>query len=73
MASNFYRASDQPGYTLGHSLELGIVVMGIIAVLILRIGYQRANAKRDREGTGELTEEEMSHMGDKAPSFRYTM
>jgi MFS family permease len=36
MASNFYRAADKPKYVLGHSLEVGFVSVGLIAVLVLR-------------------------------------
>lgn len=73
MASNFYRSGDAPKYTLGHALELGFVVAGLIAVGILRLTYSRINEKREREGTGGLSEEEMSKMGDKAPTYRYTL
>lgn len=73
MASNFYRAKDAPRYTLGHALELGFVVAGISAAVIMRFAYQRINKKRDEEGAGGLTEEEMSKMGDRAPSYRYTL
>jgi len=36
MASNFYRAADKPKYVLGHSLEIGFVSVGLIAVSVLR-------------------------------------
>lgn len=36
MASNFYRAADKPKYVLGHSLEIGFVCMGLLAILVLR-------------------------------------
>jgi MFS family permease len=73
MASNFYRSKDAPTYYLGHSLELGFCLAGIIAVLVLRFGYDRVNKKRDAKGTGTLTELEMSDLGDKSPSFRYVL
>ncbi|PGH20341.1 hypothetical protein AJ80_03609 [Polytolypa hystricis UAMH7299] len=73
MASNFYRSRDASKYMLGHALELGFVVAGIIAVVIMRLAYQRINVKREREGTGSLTDEELSHMGDRAPTYRYTL
>ncbi|KAK2731984.1 hypothetical protein FQN57_003045 [Myotisia sp. PD_48] len=73
MASNFYRTEDAPKYTLGHALELGFLVAGLIATVILRICYQRINTKREREGTRGLSEEEMSALGDKAPTYRYTL
>ncbi|KAI9871993.1 MAG: hypothetical protein M1830_002183, partial [Pleopsidium flavum] len=69
MASNFYRAKDKPKYILGHSLELGFVALGLVAVLLLRYSYTQVNKKRDREGVGIHTEAEMSDMGDKAPTF----
>ncbi|KAI9872742.1 MAG: hypothetical protein M1830_001238 [Pleopsidium flavum] len=73
MASNFYRAKDKPKYILGHSLELGFVALGLMAVLLLRYSYTQVNKKRDREGVGMYTEAEMSDMGDKAPTFRYVL
>jgi len=75
MASNFYRAEDAPRYLLGHSLELGFIVVGILAGLILVMNYRRINKKRDRqiaEGAHNgYTPEEMSALGDRATTFRY--
>ncbi|KAL2221521.1 putative MFS nicotinic acid transporter Tna1 [Thermoascus aurantiacus ATCC 26904] len=73
MASNFYRAEDSPKYILGHSLELGFLVAGFIAVVILRVSYQRINKRREEQGTGMYTEEELSRMGDRSPAFRYKL
>ncbi len=75
MASNFYRAKDGPRYRLGHALELGFIVGGIIASCILIVGYNTANKKRERlirEGAlDRYTDEELSAKGDKAITFRY--
>jgi hypothetical protein len=75
MASNFYRAEDAPHYLLGHSLELGFIVAGIVAGLILVMNYRRINKKRERqvaEGAHNgYTPEEMSALGDRAITFRY--
>jgi hypothetical protein len=73
MASNFYRAQDAPNYYLGHGLELGFAVSGLIAVVTLRIVYERANKAREEEGTGNLTANEMVRMGDKSPAFLYML
>jgi hypothetical protein len=73
MASNFYRAQDAPKYYLGHSLELGFCIAGIFATVALRMGYDRVNKKREAKGTGELTQQELSELGDKSPSFRYVL
>lgn len=74
MASNFYRAADSPRYVLGHALELGFIGGGIIALIILVVGYGAANKKRDRamrEGDVDVSGEELSAQGDKAATFKY--
>jgi hypothetical protein len=75
MASNFYRAEDAPHYLLGHALELGFIVAGIVAGLVLVLNYRRINKKRERqvaEGAHNgYTPEEMSALGDRAITFRY--
>lgn len=73
MASNFYRESDAPKFILGHALEIGFVSAGLLAIIALRLNYQRINHKRDAEPVGECLEEDMSVLGDKAPTFRYIL
>lgn len=77
MASNFYRAADAPRYKLGHALEIGFICVGIIALLIQVWNYRRINRKRDAQlAAGEhngYTPEELSDMGDRAITFRYTL
>jgi len=74
MASNFYRAKDAPKYLLGHGLDIGFVVAGLIAVVSLRIAYSRINSNREKSGAAEgLTDKELSDLGDRSPSFRYTL
>lgn len=75
MASNFYRQKDAPRYFLGHGLVLGFVVSGLIATLILVLGYRAANKKREQQiadgSAASITPEKLALMGDKAPTFRY--
>jgi Major Facilitator Superfamily len=75
MASNFYRPQDAKQYILGHALEIAFVVMGLISVIVLRVSYSRINAKRDKEGASgaELTDAQLSDLGDRAPTFRYQL
>jgi hypothetical protein len=75
MASNFYRSQDEPQYLLGHSLEIMFCVMGLIAVVVLRVSYERINKKRDAMGVSadDMTDTELSDLGDRAPTFRYQL
>ncbi|KAL2843345.1 major facilitator superfamily domain-containing protein [Aspergillus pseudoustus] len=73
MASNFYRTQDAPSYYLGHSLELGLAVAGLVATICLRFVYQRINKSRSAKGTEGLVAEEIARMGDKSPAFRYIL
>ncbi|KFY15912.1 hypothetical protein V492_01690 [Pseudogymnoascus sp. VKM F-4246] len=75
MASNFYRKQDGPKFLLGHGLEIGFITLGLIAVVILRVNYARINKKRDAlmDDGAELTDKEISDLGDRAPTFRYQL
>lgn len=73
MASNFYRAVDSPKYLLGHGLEIGFVVLGLSAVVTLRICYGRINKKREHGGDMGMTDQQLSDLGDRSPTFRYTL
>ncbi|KAL4897448.1 major facilitator superfamily domain-containing protein [Aspergillus ambiguus] len=73
MASNFYREQDAPKYILGHALELGFCVAGIIAAVILRLGYQRINRRRDKMDISRYDPVEAARLGDRSPSFRYML
>lgn len=75
MASNFYRQPDSPRYVLGHGLELGFVVLGILAAVILNVSYAAINKQREKKlaegGEGGFDSRELSELGDKAYTFRY--
>lgn len=75
MASNFYRGSSSPRFFLGHGLELGFIVLGIIAASILIVSYARMNKSRERRmangDADNYTPEELSFKGDRAITFRY--
>ncbi|PSK60410.1 hypothetical protein B9Z65_560 [Elsinoe australis] len=77
MASNFYRQQDSPRYKLGHGLEIGFITAGIIALCVLLVYYKVVNRKREEAvKRGEhlkSTPEELSDLGDKAVTFRYTL
>ncbi|KAK4502735.1 hypothetical protein PRZ48_006161 [Zasmidium cellare] len=77
MASNFYRKKDAPRYILGHALEIGFICVGMVAATILIVSYDRINKKRVKQvANGEhngYTPEELSDLGDRAMTFRYTL
>jgi hypothetical protein len=60
---------------LGHGLEIGIVVLGLVVTTIFAITYPRINKIRDKKmAEGEhlkYTDEELSEQGDRAVTFRY--
>lgn len=75
MAANFYRGSSSPRYFLGHGLELGFVMLGLVAAISLVSWYMWVNKTRARKlANGEaqnFTSEELSAQGDRAVTFRY--
>ncbi|KAF2843204.1 MFS general substrate transporter [Patellaria atrata CBS 101060] len=77
MASNFYRAEDSPRYILGHALEIGFIVAGLIAAATLILNYTRINQNRERQMAEGMhngyTPEELSEKGDRAVTFRYVL
>jgi hypothetical protein len=77
MASNFYRAPDAPRYKLGHGLEIGFISCGIMASLVQITYYKKVNASRAekvaRHQHNGYTLEELSDLGDKAITFKYTL
>ncbi|KAI2635930.1 major facilitator superfamily domain-containing protein [Xylaria nigripes] len=74
-ASNFYRQNDAPRYILGHSLELGFTVVGLIAATVMIVSYTRINKERAKiireGGLNQFTREDLSAQGDRAATFRY--
>ena len=76
-ASKFYCANDAPRYIFGHSLEIGIVVMGLTTVSIMAFSYYRINKTREKKiAEGEhlhYTPEQLAEMGDRAVTFRYML
>lgn len=78
MASNFYREQDSPKFILGHALELGFAVAGALAVLLLRMSYQKVNLKREKaladiSANTASTEAESGGEGDRSLTFRYIL
>ncbi|KAL2203666.1 MFS nicotinic acid transporter Tna1 [Sarocladium strictum] len=73
MSSNFYRAQDGPTFYLGHGLNLGLAVLGLVAAVVLRQVYVRINNKRDSVDPSGIHPDELAKMGDKAPTFRYML
>ncbi|KAF9220053.1 MFS general substrate transporter [Gyrodon lividus] len=80
VASNIFRAQDQPRYLLGFGLEIMFISMGLVAVPITVLVYKRINYRRDRDELlrqqgqkADSKEGGVKPMGDRAPSFRYTI
>jgi len=78
IGSVVYRSKDEPHFTLGHSVVIGFICMGLILTCVLNPVYSRINADREaRLLKGELlsasySEEELAGLGDRALDFRYS-
>lgn len=81
MGSNIYLSREAPKYTTGFAASLAMCCAAILMTLVLRWAYARENKKKDamlaelgEEGIrAKYSEEELMHMGDKSPFFRYTL
>lgn len=76
-SASFYRAKDSPHFILGHSVEIGFIILGLVMVTILFLGYTFANLNKKRKlasGFYDLySEEQLRQMGDKSPYFSYRL
>lgn len=81
MSSNIYRGQDAPWYTLGHSVVLGYLAVGLLFGSILNyIFLAIGNARRARlseedrrEMMQGLTEDDQTQLADFHPDFKYTL
>lgn len=69
------RSQDSPQFLLGHGVELGFVVLALLADVVLIIVYKRINKRRELACQQELayTNQELSDKGDRALTFRYQL
>ncbi|KAF2186307.1 MFS general substrate transporter [Zopfia rhizophila CBS 207.26] len=81
MGSNIYLEREKPKYRTGFGMSLTMSCLSIVMTFVLRWGYGRSNAKRERllreEGEKNIksryTEQELLDLGDRNPFFRYTL
>ncbi|EIN14719.1 MFS general substrate transporter [Punctularia strigosozonata HHB-11173 SS5] len=75
VASNIYRTQDAPKYVLGHAIELMFVGIGLVVVPVIMLAYMKINQRRARSITNvaNYSPEQLRALGDRAPSFRYTL
>jgi hypothetical protein len=63
-----------PRYVLGKSVCIGFFGLAIISTVIYYFGCAWENRRRDRRvGRTDLSEEEMSRLGDSHPDFRFML
>ncbi|GJE96617.1 MFS general substrate transporter [Phanerochaete sordida] len=79
IGSILYTAEDAPRYILGNAIELIFVGLGMLSLAVTVFAYSRINARRERE-MARLKEQGIEYdadafreMGDRAPSFKYTL
>ncbi|KAI5814864.1 high-affinity nicotinic acid transporter [Pyronema omphalodes] len=78
VAANVYPVKDAPHYTLGHSIVVGYLTIGLFGgsvlnyYLLKRENTKRRNGERDHWVKGK-TAKEIEMMGDMRPDFLYTL
>ncbi|ORY55160.1 MFS general substrate transporter [Leucosporidium creatinivorum] len=82
-SSNVYRSVDSPRYLVGHGVQIGFVVLGLITAPLYHFLLKRANAAKERELAFQAslpdhekrvyTVQELRDLGDEAPEFVYTL
>jgi hypothetical protein len=78
MSSNVYRSVDAPHYTLGHTVVLAYLALGLLGGSVINYVLLRKENKKRREGvrdswTQELGHKEIEELGDRRPDFLYTL
>ena len=76
ISSNAFDSTQAPRYPEGFGLGLSLQIMSGIACTVLALLLHRENKRRDACGRNEylnMTQEELSKLGDEHPAFRYTL
>ena len=79
--ANVFIGAQAPSYPAGFGTCLGVELLAFGTAYALRKSYQKDNKKRDEFMVGKTedqvlamySEEELLHLGDKSPFFRYTL
>lgn len=64
---------NSPDYILGHSINLGALVLAIITVVLGMLYNLWENRKRDRGDRDHRLNEDQSRLGHRHPHYRYTI
>ena len=74
VATFSYLKADAPEYTLGHSINIGALVLCIITVSCGIVYCKWENAQREKGNRDQrLSEEGEARLGHRHPNFRYTI
>ncbi|GKT51522.1 putative transporter [Colletotrichum spaethianum] len=77
IGSYMYLDSEAPKYSTGFGLSLAFGGSGVVVALLLELSYKWGNAKKAKMSEEEIrakyTEEQLMHMGDKSPHFKYVL
>ncbi|CCH41390.1 putative membrane protein [Wickerhamomyces ciferrii] len=73
-SSNFYKPNK---YSMGHALEIGFAVMGLLACAFIATYYKYQNKKKQRDlDLGKFdhySDKQLYQMGNNSPFYKYTL
>lgn len=73
VATFTYLSKDAPNYILGHSINIGALVLAMITVSLGILYNTWENKKRDRGDRDYRLNEDQSRLGHRHPHYRYTI
>lgn len=77
VGSNIFLVREAPNYYLGYGFSMGMIIVSIISGFILKFFLSRENKKRAAMTPEEIrekyTDQELLEMGDRAPTFKYSL
>lgn len=77
IGANIFLEQQAPRYALGFGFSLGTLLAGIVAAIVMRQVLMKRNSYRERMDVklvkDTYSQEELWHLGDRSPLYRYVI